>query len=442
MNNAQKIDSLVKARWVLPIEPANTLLDNHAVAVDAGRIIDILPQDDADLRYQARSTTTLDDQILLPGLVNLHTHAAMALFRGLADDLALMDWLSNHIWPAEGRNVSEQFIYDGTLLACAEMLKGGVTCFNDMYFFPEQAGHAAIDAGMRAALGVVLIEFPTPYASDAQDYLRKGLAARDALKNQSLISFCMAPHAPYTVSDASFEQVGTLAEQLDLPIHLHLHETTHEIQEHVKQHGVRPLERIRRLGLLGPRLIAVHSVHLDDTEIAMLAAQGASVAHCPASNLKLASGFARIADLQRAKVNVGVGTDGAASNNRLDLLGELRLAALVSKAISGDARTLDAHAAIRMATLNGAKALGLDNNIGTLERGKYADMIAVNLADSVELAPCYDPVSHLVYVAGREHVTNVWVQGRHVVADRQLTSCDKERMLARARSWQRQIADF
>ena len=440
MNSLQDVDLLIEASWVLPIEPAGALLENHAVAVDSGRIVDVVAGDEADNRFRARSRTRLDGQILIPGLVNLHTHAAMSLFRGLADDLHLMDWLSKHIWPAEGKHVSEQFIYDGTLLACAEMLRCGITCFNDMYFFPEQAGRAALDAGMRAALGIVVIEFPTPYASDAQDYLRKGLAARDEMKNEALLSFCMAPHAPYTVSDASFEQVATLAEQLQLPVHMHVHEIEHEIHEHIKQHGVRPLERLRRLGLLGPELIAVHAVHLDEVEIALLASQGCSVAHCPASNLKLASGFARVGDMLDAGINVGVGTDGAASNNRLDIIEELRLAALVSKAVSGDAQTLPVHSALRMATLDGAKALGLDHNIGSIEPGKSADMISVNLTNKVELSPCYDPVSHLLYAAGREHVTNVWVQGKEVVRSGQLTTVDPQELISKAQSWQRRIS--
>jgi len=440
MDSLRDIDLLIEASWVLPIEPAGALLENHAVAVNAGRIVDVLPSSDADNRFRAKARKILDGQMLLPGLVNLHTHAAMSLFRGRADDLHLMDWLSKHIWPAEGRHVSEQFIHDGTLLACAEMLRSGITCFNDMYFFPGQAGRAALEACMRAVLGIVVIEFPTPYASDAQDYLRKGLGARDALKSEALLSFCMAPHAPYTVSDASFEQIATLAEQLQLPVHIHVHEIEHEIHEHIKQHGVRPLERLRRLGLLGPELIAVHAVHLDDVEIDLLAAQGCSVAHCPASNLKLASGFARLGDMLSAGINVGIGTDGAASNNRLDILEELRLAALVSKAESGDAQTLPVHSALRMATLDGAKALGLDHDIGSIEHGKCADMIAVNLAGVIEMSPCYDPVSHLVYAAGREHVTHVWVQGKEVVSGGQLTTVDPQELIAKARSWQHKIA--
>jgi 5-methylthioadenosine/S-adenosylhomocysteine deaminase len=340
----------------------------------------------------------------------------MTLMRGLSDDLPLMRWLQEHIWPAETRHVSPQFVRDGTALACAEMLRGGITCFNDMYFFPEAALEAALEAGMRVALGLIVIDFPTVYASDPDDYLRKGLALRDREREQPLVSFCFAPHAPYTVSDAAFRKIATLAAELDLPVHLHVHETTHEIERSLAEHGVRPLERLRRLGLLGPGLIAVHSVHLQEEEIKLLAHHGCSVAHCPSSNLKLASGFAPVAAMLKNNINVALGTDGAASNNRLDLLTEMRTAALLAKAVAGDAEVMPAHAALRAATLGGARALGLAARIGSIEPGKRADLAAIALRGP-ELAPCYDPVSHLVYAAGREHVTHVWVDGELRVRD-------------------------
>jgi 5-methylthioadenosine/S-adenosylhomocysteine deaminase len=433
------VDLLIKPSWVVPVEPAGTVLSDHAVAVRAGRIAQVLPAEQASRTLAPSEVIDLPGHVLIPGLVNLHTHAAMCLMRGLADDLALMDWLSGHIWPAEAKHVSAQFVHDGTLLACAEMLRGGVTCFNDMYFYPEMSGRAALQARMRAALGIILIEFPTVYAADAQDYLRKGLAMRDVLKGEPLLSFCMAPHAPYTVADKSFEQIAMLADQLQIPIHIHLHETRHEVEESLKQHGLRPLERLRRLGLIGAQTIAVHAVCLEDQEIALLANQGVSVAHCPASNLKLASGFARVGALLAAGVNVGLGTDGAASNNRLDVLGDLRLAALMAKAASDDARTLPAHAALRMATLAGAKALGLDAEIGSIEPGKSADLVALNLS-TLELSPCYDPVSHLVYAAGREHVRHVWVRGEGLVKDGALTHLDESEIGARTRMWRQRIA--
>jgi cytosine/adenosine deaminase-related metal-dependent hydrolase len=281
---------LIEPRWVVPVEPAGAVLENHAVAVRDARIEALLPSAEAATRFAGYERVTLAEHVLIPGLVNAHTHAAMSLMRGLADDLPLMRWLEQHIWPAEGKHVSPAMVRDGTLLACAEMLRGGITCFNDMYFFPEASLEAARGAGMRVALGLIVIEFPTPYASDAADYLRKGLALRDREGDDPLVSFCLAPHAPYTVSDASFRQVAKLAAELDLPVHVHLHETEEEVRKSLAEHGVRPIERMRRLGLLGPGLIAVHAVHLEKQEVELLGAHAASVAHCPSSNLKLASG--------------------------------------------------------------------------------------------------------------------------------------------------------
>jgi 5-methylthioadenosine/S-adenosylhomocysteine deaminase len=384
-----------------------------------GRIEALLPATEAESRFPSYERLELPDHVLVPGLVNAHTHAAMSLMRGLADDLPLMRWLQEHIWPAEGRHVSPSMVRDGTLLACAEMLRSGITCFNDMYFFPEAALEAARAAGMRVALGIIVIEFPSAYASDAADYLRKGLALRDREGEDPLVSFCLAPHAPYTVSDASFRQVGKLAAELDLPVHVHLNETEDEIRRSVEEHGVRPVERLRRLGLLGPGLIAVHAVHLEPQEIELLGSHAASVAHCPSSNLKLASGFAPIVALRRAGANVCLGTDGAASNNRLDIMQEMRTAALLAKAVAREAQALPAHAALHAATLAGARALGIDAVAGSIVPGKAADLVAVNLR-APELAPCYDPVSHLVYAAGREHVTHVWVNGEPRVVEGRL----------------------
>jgi 5-methylthioadenosine/S-adenosylhomocysteine deaminase len=377
------------------------------VTVAEGRIEAVLAPGS---RWPDYPVVDLPDHVLIPGLINAHTHAAMSLMRGMSDDLPLMRWLEDHIWPAEREHVSAAMVRDGTLLACAEMLRGGVTCFNEMYFFPEAALEAALAAGMRAALGIIVIDFPTAYASDPADYLRKGLALRDRSSDQPLASFCLAPHAPYTVSDATFRQVATLAAELDLPVHLHLHETEDEIARSVAEHGVRPIERMRRLGILGPGLIAVHAVHLDPGEIALLGSHACSVAHCPSSNLKLASGFAPIEALRKAGANLCLGTDGAASNNRLDVMQEMRTAALLAKAVARDAEALPEHAALRAATLGGAQALGLGALTGSIEPGKAADLTAVALRGP-ELAPCYDPVSHLVYAAGREHVTHVWVNG-------------------------------
>lgn len=435
----EAVDLLLTPRWLIPIEPAGITLSDHAVAIQAGRIVALVPAEEAAQRFAPRRHVALPDHVLLPGLVNAHTHAAMTLLRGYADDMVLMDWLNQRIWPAEVRHVSPEFVRDGTLLACYEMLRGGVTCFSDMYFYPEAAAQAALTAGMRAALGIIVIEFPTDYASDADAYVSKGLATRDALREQPLISFCMAPHAPYTVSDRSFERIVTLTEQLNLPIHLHVHETRAEIDESLAKFGVRPLERLRRLGLLGPNLIAVHGVHLDVQEIEQLAEHGCTLAHCPTSNMKLASGIAPIAEAHRRGVRIALGSDGAASNNRLDVLGEIRQAALLAKVASGDATVLGAHETLRMATLNGAAALAMDDRIGSIETGKEADLCAVDLS-GLEIAPCYEPASHLVYAAGRENVSHVWVAGQPRIEGGVMLQISNKDLACATNIWRNKLA--
>ena len=374
----------------------------------------------------------------MPGLVNAHTHAAMSLLRGLADDLQLMRWLEEHIWPAETKHVSREFVRDGTLLACAEMIRGGITCFNDMYFFPDASLEAALAAGLRSAQGMIVIEFPSAYASDPADYLRRGLELRDRSRDEPLASFCLAPHAPYTVSDASLRRISTLAAELDVPVHIHLHETRGEIERSLAEHGVRPLERLARLGLVGPNLVAVHAVHLEPAEIDSLAQHGCSVVHCPSSNLKLASGFAPVATLLKRGVNVALGTDGAASNNRLDMFQEMRSAALLAKAVGDDPQAMPAHAALRAATLSGARALGLEKVIGSIEPGKAADLIAVDFS-AAELSPCYDVASHLVYAAGREHVSHAWVGGRLLMRERAIENPALDGLEGRWQVWQNAV---
>ena len=401
---------VLEARWVVPVLPQGTVLEGHSVVTSDNCILEILPQEQARAQYPSARIVDLNEHVLIPGLINLHTHAAMSLMRGFADDKPLMQWLQQHIWPAEKRFVSEQFVRQGTLLGCAEMLAGGTTCFSDMYFFPQSVADAALQAGMRANIGLLVMELPTGYARDAEDYLQKGLQARDGWRESELLSASLAPHAPYTVSNATFEQIITYAEQLGLNIHTHLHETQAEIDESLKQYGVRPLQRLESLGLLGPGLVAAHGVHLTEAEIVSLARHGCHIAHCPASNLKLASGIAPVDALLNAGVNVAIGTDGAASNNRQDMFAEMCLAALLAKGASGDATSVPAVQALAMATINAAKALGQDNKLGSLEAGKYADIVAVNLS-VMEIQPCYDVISHLVYSAGREHVSHVWVAG-------------------------------
>jgi 5-methylthioadenosine/S-adenosylhomocysteine deaminase len=431
-------DTIIDARWIVPVEPAGVVLEGHAVAIAAGAIAAIGPAREVRASYDAPERITLADHALVPGFVNLHTHAAMSLMRGLADDKPLMDWLRNDIWPVEARVMSPAFVYDGTLLACAEMLRSGVTCFNDMYFFGEDAAHAAVRAGMRAVVGMIVLESASAYASDAADYLAKGLAMRDALRDEPLLSFALAPHAPYTVANATLERIATYAAELDVPVHIHVHETTDEIEDSLKAYGVRPLERLSQVGLLGPSLVAVHAVHLETSEIDTLARHGCSVAHCPSSNLKLASGIAKVAQMRSRGLNVGIGTDSAASNNRLDVLGESRLAALLAKGASGDATAVPAHDALHMATLAGAKALGLDSRIGSLVPGKRADIAAIDLS-ALELAPCYDAASQIVYAATAQHVSHVWVDGRARVADGALVDFDTRELALKALHWKDKI---
>jgi len=430
----QTVDLRLDPRWVVPVVPRGALAA-HSIIIDAGRIVAVVPVAEADRDYDATEHLRLATHALMPGLVNAHTHAAMSLLRGSADDVALAPWLQDHIWPLEKAFLSPEFVHDGTLLAAAEMLAGGVTCCNDQYFFPDAAARAYQASGMRAMLGLAVLDFPTAYAVNADGYLQSGLAARDKWKHEPLLSFSLAPHAPYTVGDASWKKIVVYARQLDLPIQTHLLETRDERSRSESEFGIDPLRRLHSLGVTGPGFIAVHGTHLEATDIELLVAHACHIVHCPTSNLKLASGIAPVTELVRRGVNVAVGTDGAASNNRLDVFGEARLAALLAKGASGDAGAIPAATALQMATLNGARALGLERDIGSLEPDKQADVIAIDLG-ALAHAPCYDPVSHLVHVTGRDQVTDVWVAGRRIVAERRLTSIDTDELASRARFWQ------
>ncbi|MDD3353484.1 TRZ/ATZ family hydrolase [Zoogloea sp.] len=432
------VDLLIEARWIIPVEPFDTTLEHHAIAVQDGYIKAILPIMTAREHYTARETVSLPDHILLPGLVNLHCHAAMTLMRGLADDLPLMRWLQEAIWPAESQHASHAFVRDGSLLAAAEMLRSGITTCNDMYFFPGATAEAFDRLGLRAVLGMIVIDFPSQYASDADDYLRKGLAIRDTWRDHPRIGFALAPHAPYTVSNRSFERIGALAEELELPVHVHIHETLTEITDSLRDHGLRPIARLDELGLLGPHLIGVHGVHLTPDDTHRLARNNCSIAHCPTSNLKLASGAAAIPLLHEQQITVGLGTDGAASNNRLDLLREMHQASLLAKLTSGDASALPAHRALRMATLDGAQALGMESRIGSLRPGKLADMTAIRV-DNPDDLPCFDPASHLVFVLGRHAVSATWVAGELRMKDGKLLQISNTELLAIGRLWQNKL---
>lgn len=433
------IDLLINARWVIPVEPDNTVLDHHSVVICDGKIVNVLPTVEAEKKYRAAETIILGSHALLPGFINAHTHAAMTLFRGLADDLPLMEWLEKHIWPAEAKWVGSEFVADGARLAMAEMLKSGTTCFNDMYFFAEDVAQVAREVRIRASVGMIVLDFPSTYAQSWDEYLQKGLKLHDELRNSELVSTAFAPHAPYSVSDEPLTKISILNNELNRPVHIHLHETATEVAEAEKASRMRPLERLNNLDLVNPNLLAVHFTQSTVEEIRLLGDNNASVVHCPESNLKLASGFCPVADLLAAGVNVALGTDGAASNNDLDMLGEMRTAALLAKGISADATVLPAHTALRLATLNGARALGLENVTGSLEKGKAADMIAVDL-DSVSTQPVYDPISQIVYAASRDQITDVWVAGQSLLTSRKLTTMDEKTIIAKAQRWRDKIA--
>ena len=435
------VDTLLHARWIIPVEPESVTYDYHSLVIDKGLIIDLLPTEQAKQKYQATHAESLLDHALLPGLVNCHTHAAMSLMRGIADDLPLMEWLQQHIWPLEKQWMNAEFVKDGSDLAIAEMILGGTTCFNDMYFFPEVTAQQAIQAGIRIKVGLVVIDFPTAWAQTGAEYIEKCLALHEKLRLSELCTTAFAPHAPYSVSDAAFKEIKKWSEQLELPIHIHLHETLHEVESAVAHNGITPLQRLQDMDLVNPSLIAVHMTQLSDEEIEQLASAGAHIVHCPESNLKLASGFSPVAKCLAAGINVALGTDGAASNNDLDMFGEMRTAALLGKAVSGDATAVSATVALQMATINGAKALGLDEVCGSLRIGKAADIIAIDLS-YLETQPLYCPVSQIVYAASRQQVSDVWVAGQRLLKQRQLMTIDKTALLVRVAKWQERLASL
>lgn len=431
-------DTRINARWLIPVEPFGVVLEHQAVILQGSRILAIVPQAEADQNYRTRETLDLNQHVVLPGLINLHGHTAMSLFRGLADDLPLMTWLNDHIWPAEGKFVSEQFVADGTRLAMAEMLRTGTTTFSDMYFFPEVTAQAAHDTGMRAQICFPLMDMPTVWGSGPEEYLRKGAGLIEQWQRDDYIMPAIGPHAPYTVSDGPLGAAVELAQQTGAAIQLHLHETAFEVAEAVKASGQRPMARMADLGVLGANTQCVHMTQIDESDLAHLKMTGAHVVHCPESNLKLASGFCPVQKLLDHDINVTIGTDGAASNNDLDLFGELKTAAMVAKAVAGDAAALSAHKALEMATLSGARALGRDQDIGSLVAGKLADLIAVDLSDPY-LQPVYDPASHLVYSNHGRAVSHSWIHGVPQLQDGRLTRIDVPDLVLRVNEWRKQI---
>ncbi len=416
----------------------NHVLEDHAIAIEDDRIIGLAPQQQLLDQYPAASHTHLQDHILAPGLINAHGHTAMSLLRGLADDYPLMEWLEQHIWPAEDNCVSYEFVNDGAIHGIAEMLLAGTTTFTDMYFFPDATAAAAEKLGMRAQINFPILEMPSAWGQNAEEYFEKGLAVSDEYRHSPLINTAFGPHAPYTVSDESFSRIAMLAEEIDCNIHVHLHETAQEVSASIEQHGMQPIERLNQLGVLSSRTQTVHMTQLDDTAIQVLLDSGASVVHCPTSNLKLASGYCPTAKLLDLGVRVGLGTDGAASNNTLSLFDTLRCAALMTKQQTGSADQLNAVQAFRMATLGGAEVLGIDDQTGSIKVGKQADIIAIDTR-SPAMQPVYSPLSQLVYTEAASAVSHVWIAGKTKVANRQLVDIDLDALIAKAQWWRNKI---
>ncbi|BDU17172.1 TRZ/ATZ family hydrolase [Lysobacter auxotrophicus] len=435
----ESCDLLIEAGWVVPVVPHGVVLEDHAVAVRDGAILAVLPIREARERFAAKENVSRPDAALVPGLVNAHTHNPMTLLRGIADDLPLMEWLQGHIWPVEGAVMGPEFIEDGIALAIAEMLRGGTTCANENYFFPDVQAAVYKQHGFRARVGLPVIDFPTAWAKTSEEYFERAGEVHDQWRDDPLVATTFAPHAPYTVSDENFERIRMLSDQLDIPVHLHTHETAQEVVESHDKHGQRPIARLDRLGLINDRLIAVHMTQLTDAEIALCAQRGVSVVHCPESNLKLASGFCPVGKLVKAGVNVAIGTDGCASNNDLDMFGETRTAALLAKAVAEDASAFDAATALHAATLGGARALGFDATIGSIEPGKQADLVCVDLGQ-IETQPLHHIVSQLIYATGRHQVSDVWIAGRAKLRERMLVDMDAAALVANARQWRERIA--
>ena len=430
-------DTLIHPGWIIPMTGEPALLSEHSIAISGSQISAVLPRSEAE-KLAAENVLHLPGHAVMPGLVNCHGHAAMSLLRGYADDQPLMRWLEDHIWPAEAEHVSEEFVADGVELAIAEMIRSGTTSFSDMYFFPDVTAGLAKKLGMRCQISFPVFDFPTVWANDADEYISKGIKLLRQFRHSDLVSVVFGPHAPYTVSEPTLAKIATLANELDLAVHIHLHETTGEVLQAFEEHGERPLDTLNRLGLLGPKTQCVHMTDLGDQDIDLLAKTGSHVIHCPQSNMKLASGACPVSKLLARGVNVALGTDSAASNNSLNMFTEMQSAALLAKLNSGDATALPAKEALAMATIRGARALGIDETVGSIEVGKAADVIAVDLSGP-ETQPLHNPLSQLVYACNGSQVTHSWINGQMVMDNRKLTQIDANALTARIENWRQRL---
>lgn len=432
------VDLIIRAPWTIPVTPQSPILEDAAIAIRNGQIIEVGPSADIQLVYQAAEQVELTSHILLPGLINAHGHAAMSLFRGHAEDTELQAWLHERIWPLEARWVDADFVRDGTRLAIAEMLHSGITCFSDMYFFPEVAASEAKSAGMRAQVAFPVIEFANAWSQTSEEGVHKGLALHDLYRNDPHIHIAFGPHSVYSIQSADLDRILMYSEELDINIQIHLHENAAELATNRKLFGTSGVHHLHQHQLLSPRLQAVHMTQIEDEELVLLAENNVQVVHCPTSNAKLASGVCPVTDLIEAGVNVCLGTDGAAANNCLDLLGEARLASLMAKLRSGDAAALPAKTVLEMATINGAKALGLADRIGSLEPGKAADIIAVDISAPAQ-QPLYDPLAQLIHSNAGQRVSEVWVDGIRLMRNGALTQVDESAMFSSTAAWQQKI---
>lgn len=440
------VDSIINAKWIV-VDPKELTTDthadyltNHSLVIKDGKIHDLLPQQQAASQYQAVKTVDLPEHLLTPGFINNHTHAAMNLLRGFADDLQLMEWLNDHMWPAENRWVSEAFVRAGTQLAAAEMLKCGTTQFNDMYFFPDVIGDAASEMGIKAHVGAAVFDFPCAWGSGPDEYFERGSALFDYFAGNELITCNIGPHAPYTVSDENFKRVADFAEKHQCRVNLHLHETKVEVEESLKKYQKRPIKRLSDLGLFEQSVIAVHMVHLNDEDFELAQKHQLDIVTCPESNLKLASGFPEVSKMQACGLNISIGTDGAASNNDLDMISEMRTTALLAKAVSENPTACNARTTLDMATINAAKALGVAEQSGSIAKGKDADVVAVAM-DDLETLPLYNPISQLIYACNRQQVTDVWVRGKQLLANRALTTINENDLRESAKEWATKIGE-
>jgi 5-methylthioadenosine/S-adenosylhomocysteine deaminase len=432
------VDYIICGDYVLPMDEGLTVIKDGAIAVSGTNILEVGTSKEISKKYASEAIIMGEGKAVFPGLINTHTHAAMVYFRGIADDLPLKEWLENHIWPAENRWLGPEFISDAIELACLEMLKGGVTTYNDMYFYEDAAGKVTKKIGMRAVLGVGILDFPSKSANTSDEYFANAESFIKNWKGDELITPCIAPHALYTCGTESLKRARRIADKYDIPIHIHLSETKWEVNEIKNRYRMTPVEYLDSLGFLDEKVLAAHCIWVEDDEIDLLAKRKVGVSHCMESNLKLASGFAPVVTMLMAGIKVTFGTDGAASNNDLNILSEMSTTAKVHKALSNNPTVLDAKTVLLMATKWSAEVLGLGDKIGSIEKGKIADIVTINLKKP-HLTPMYDVYSHIVYAAMASDVDTVMVNGKVVVNNSKFCNGDEEKILAKAKEWEEKI---